>query len=114
MSAYAFRRDPNESACDAWRPLDRAFFRWVRAHGGSALLATVGAWTSLADGNGDTALPLRDATNRHGMPRLSDADITALRDEPMVGNGRDVSVKPFGLTANLTVPAAADARRGST
>ena len=100
MNAYAFRRDPHESACDAWRALDRAFFRWVRAHGGSELLATVGAWTSLADGNGDTALPLRDATNRHGMSRLSDADIAALRDEPMVGNGRDVSVKPFVLDAD--------------
>ena len=100
MNAYAFRRDPHESACDAWRALDRAFFRWVRAHGGSDLLATVGAWTSLADGNGDTALPLHDATNRHGMPRLSDADIAALRDESMVGNGRGGGVKPFVLDAD--------------
>src|SRR5262249_30497231 len=58
MSGYAFQRDAGEWAREEWRAVDRAVYRWVRAHGGSALLAATAAWTSLADGDADAALPL--------------------------------------------------------
>lgn len=96
MSGYAFRRDPAELAVDAWRPLDRALHRWVRAHGGSERLATVAAWASLADGNGDTALALDDAS-RHGMPALTAVEIGQVRDERMVGDGSGDAATPFVL-----------------
>jgi len=83
MSAYSFQRDAGEWSQEAWRALDRAVYRWVRAHGGSALLAATAAWTSLADAGGDAALPLA-ADNRLGMPRLSAADVERLRAEAMV------------------------------
>ena len=69
MSAYSFRRAAGELAVEAWRPLDRALYRWVVDHGGGDLLATTAAWASFADGQGDAALPL--AENRHGMAPLT-------------------------------------------
>jgi exodeoxyribonuclease V alpha subunit len=83
VSAYSFQRDGGEWSQEAWRALDRAVYRWVRAHGGSALLAATAAWTSLADMGGDAALPLA-SENRLGMPRLSAAEIEQLRAEAMV------------------------------
>jgi exodeoxyribonuclease V alpha subunit len=83
VSTYAFQRDGGEWSQEAWRALDRAVYRWVRAHGGSALLAATAAWTSLADMGGDAALPLT-AENRLGMPRMSAAEIEQLRAEAMV------------------------------
>ncbi len=97
MTAYAFRRDAGEFAGDAWRPLDRAVYRWVIAHRGSTLLAQVAAWASLADGNGDTALPLAGIAERYGMPPLSEDDLAALRDEPMVDDGESRALLPFVL-----------------
>ncbi|HTA64657.1 MAG TPA: exodeoxyribonuclease V subunit alpha [Xanthomonadaceae bacterium] len=97
MNGYAFRRDPLESAEEAWRPLDRALLRWVRAHGGSEPLARLAAWASLVDSLGDTALSLREATNRHGAPVLAETDIAALREEPLVGRGEDDADTPFVL-----------------
>ena len=99
MSAYSFHRDPSESSVDPWRPLDRALYRWVRAHGGSQLLATAAAWASLADGNGDAALSLRDAAGRDDAPQWPDAQIAALRGEPMVG-GSDDAATPFVIDAD--------------
>ncbi|GAB3746890.1 exodeoxyribonuclease V subunit alpha [Lysobacter olei] len=84
-SGFHFQRDPRELAEVAWRPLDRALWRWVRAHGGSAALADAAAWTSLADGHGDTAMPLLgEAAGRHGMPVPSEPAVAALRQEPLV------------------------------
>jgi exodeoxyribonuclease V alpha subunit len=100
MSAYTFQRDPSESAVEAWRPLDRALHRWVRAHGGSDLLARIAEWASFADGQGDTALELRDAVAREDAQREPDAQIAALRGEPMVGNGRDGTLTPFVIDAD--------------
>ncbi|TDR47731.1 DNA helicase/exodeoxyribonuclease V alpha subunit [Tahibacter aquaticus] len=99
MSSYRFRRDLDDSAAEVWRPLDRALAHWVRAHGGSAELAAVAAWASLADGLGDAALPLRgEDAGRHGMARLSDAALAALRQQPLVGDGSRRT--PFVLDAD--------------
>jgi exodeoxyribonuclease V alpha subunit len=88
MSAFRFRRLPDELAEQPWRPLDRALLRWTAAHGGSRLLAQVAAWASLADGEGDTALPLLgDQAGRHGMPLLDIAQVAALRNEALVSGG---------------------------
>jgi exodeoxyribonuclease V alpha subunit len=68
-----------------WRALDAAVARWVRAHGGSELLATTAAWTSLAEGQGDSALVLTGAgAGRHGMAALSADDIEQLARQPLV------------------------------
>jgi exodeoxyribonuclease V alpha subunit len=95
VTAFVFRRDAGEFGCDAWRPLDRAVYRWVIAHRGSALLAQVAAWASLADGQGDSALPLYGG--RHGMPALASADIERLRVEPMVAGEAEARPLPFVL-----------------
>ncbi len=99
---YQFRRTAFDHATgDPWRALDRAVARWVLAHGGSNLLAEVAAWASLAEGHGDSALPLAGVgSGRHGMRMLSVDEITALRDDGLVGspdrNGIDT---PFALDA---------------
>lgn len=67
-----------------WRALDQAVARWVLAHQGSSLLAEVAAWASYAEGQGDTALPLRSAT-RLGMLALDDAALAELAKQPMLG-----------------------------
>lgn len=98
MTAFTFRRDAGEFACEAWRPLDRAVYRWVVAHRGSALLAQVAAWASLADGQGDSALPLTGAgAGRHGQPVLAATDIERLRAEPMVASEAEIRALPFVL-----------------
>jgi exodeoxyribonuclease V alpha subunit len=94
MSGYRFEPDDLESASDGWRPLDRALLRWVLAHGGSERLATTAAWASVADGNGDTALPLRDADLRPGW---RDDEVAALRSEPMVARDDGGRIAPFVL-----------------
>jgi exodeoxyribonuclease V alpha subunit len=94
MSAFGFRRDSGERSCEEWRALDRALYRWVRAHGGSALLAATAAWVGLADGDGDAALPLAGA-NRLGMAPLSTAEIELLRAEPMVADADADTAHPF-------------------
>ncbi|HTD27811.1 MAG TPA: AAA family ATPase, partial [Xanthomonadaceae bacterium] len=98
MSAHTFQRRDLERASDAWRPLDRALLRWVLAHGGSELLATTAAWASFADGNGDVALPMGDATARRGgMPEWSPEQIAALRTDPMVSSDDVGAMTPFVL-----------------
>jgi exodeoxyribonuclease V alpha subunit len=96
VSAYSFQRDGGEWSQEAWRALDRAVYRWVRAHGGSALLAATAAWTSLADMGGDAALPLA-TENRLGMPRLSAAEIEQLRAEAMVAADDSMQPRAFVL-----------------
>ncbi len=106
MSGYAFAHagfshTGDASAPEAWRPLDRALAQWVRAHGGSAQLASVAGWASLADGRGDTALPLTgEDAGRHGMPPLTAAAVTALRTEALVGDGVSTLATPFVLDAD--------------
>lgn len=97
MSSYAFKREAGELSIAAWRAIDRAVYRWVRTHAGSELLAATAAWASLADGNGDTALPLIDDDNRHGMPQLSTTDIGLLRAQAMVAADGSVEMRPFVL-----------------
>lgn len=95
MTAFAFRRDAGEFGCDAWRPLDRAVYRWVVAHRGSALLAQAAAWASFADGQGDSALPL--CGGRQGMAALAPSDIERLRAEPLVAAEGEPLPLPFVL-----------------
>jgi exodeoxyribonuclease V alpha subunit len=97
MSAYSFRRAAGELAVEAWRPLDRALYRWVVDHGGGDLLAATAAWTSFADGQGDAALPLTES--RHGMAPLTAEQITALRESPFVATQAAQGVRPFVLDA---------------
>lgn len=97
MNGSAFRRAAGELAVEAWRPLDRALYRWTLAHGGDALLAATAAWASHADGQGDAALPL--AEGRHGMMPLDAAQITALRASPMVASETGQGVRPFAIDA---------------
>jgi exodeoxyribonuclease V alpha subunit len=98
---YHFRPLPiDATAPEGWRPLDHAVARWVVIHGGSPLLAIVAGWASLAEGHGDSALPLEgpDAA-RHGMGALDLAALAALADEPLVqvvGNeGLPPATAPF-------------------
>ncbi|MFC4821715.1 exodeoxyribonuclease V subunit alpha [Dokdonella ginsengisoli] len=95
MSAYSFVRLPGESAVEAWRPLDRALYRWVVSHGGDALLAATAAWASLADGNGDAALALPDG--RHGMEAPTPAQLVQLCASPLVATAVEQGVRPFAL-----------------
>lgn len=75
--------------------LDHTAARWVRAHGGSAAVAELAGWASLADGHGDSALPLRgEAAGRHGMPALDEHTLAQVMVDPMVtvvagGSGQD-------------------------
>lgn len=98
MSAYRFQRVDGELAIDAWRPLDRALYRWVIAHGGDALLAATAAWVSYAEGQGDAALPL--AEGRHGMDPLSAAQLAQLRASPLVATQTGQGMRPFVLGAD--------------
>lgn len=99
MSAYRFIPSPLEQADTPWRPLDRALLRWTLAHGGAPLLGRVAAWASLADGEGDTALPLiGEQAGQRALAPLSDEEITRLRDEPLVGNGSTAT--PFVIDAH--------------
>jgi exodeoxyribonuclease V alpha subunit len=100
MSYYAFKRDPGELAAESWRPIDRALYRWVRIHGGSEKLAAAAAWVSLADGQGDTALPLTDTHSRSALLPLTDADIVELRQQTMVANEDSEQTTPFVLDAH--------------
>jgi len=86
MGGYHFRPLPiDATAPEAWRALDRAVARWVVIHGGSPLLAWVAGWASLAEGHGDSALPLADADAvRLGMAALDPEALAALRTEVLV------------------------------
>lgn len=97
MSTYSFRRAAGELAVEAWRPLDRAVYRWVVDHGGGDLLAATAAWASFADGQGDAALPL--TANRHGMSPLTDEQIASLRASPFVATHVMQGMRPFVLDA---------------
>jgi exodeoxyribonuclease V alpha subunit len=101
MNGYSFAHIADAPAADAWRPLDYALAQWVRAHGGSAQLASVAGWASFADGQGDTALSLTGAdVGRHGMSPLTTDAVAALRAEPLVGDGASVKPTPFVLEAD--------------
>lgn len=55
---FRSRRPADEDVPSEWRSLDWAVSEWVRIHGGSEPLAQLAAWTSVAEGRGDSALPL--------------------------------------------------------
>lgn len=83
----------------SWRALDAALARWVRAHGGSRALSELAGWASLADGQGDSALPLN---GRHGMPAVSAATQATLAQEALVADaaaGAPAPGVPFVLDA---------------
>ena len=94
MSAYRFQRDGAEWSREEWRAIDRAMHRWVRVHGGSEQLAATAAWASLADGDGDAALPLAGG-DRRAMPALTPAEIDGLRTEALVAVDPATAVRPF-------------------
>ena len=98
MSAYRFQRDGAEWSREEWRALDRAMHRWVRVHGGSERLAATAAWASLADGDGDAALPLAGG-DRYAMMPLTPAEIAGLRAEALVASDPATQVRPFVLDA---------------
>lgn len=98
-----FRQNPADlPSAPCWRPLERSVARWVMCHGGSPLLAEVAAWASFADGQGDSALPLRgDGIGRHGMRKLTATELTTLTCEPLLSvtgaSDSDVNNTPFVL-----------------
>jgi exodeoxyribonuclease V alpha subunit len=101
MSVYTFKPLAHDIANEAWRPLDRALYRWVTVHGGSPLLAQTAAWASVADGEGDTAVSLGGAgTARHEMPVLTPEQVAQLRAQPMVSDGQGGVLTPFVLDAD--------------
>ncbi len=100
MSDYSFATTPHTLPA-SWRPLDCAVYRWVLAHGGSALLARTAACASAAHGDGDTALLLRQAgASVAGAMPLNAEDIAALRAETMVAANDEGPVRPFVLDAD--------------
>ncbi len=104
-AAYHFRR-LTVPVCESWRALDCAVARWVIAHGGSPLLAEVAAWASLAEGHGDSALPLNgDGDDRHDMRLLTEAEIETLQAEALVGTSEsgaaDQADTPFVIDDGL-------------
>ncbi len=69
--AYGQNPSPPPNGYPAeWRALDASIWRWVRAHGGSPVLAWAAAWASWAEGQGHTALDL----GRFQMPPLNADD----------------------------------------
>lgn len=68
---------------EAWRDLDRAVWRWVRAHGGDRDTAHAAAWASHADGQGHSALPLLPQ-EEGGLPPLSAEQREAIARSPLV------------------------------
>lgn len=96
---FNFRAIDGLPSADAWRALDYAVARWVIAHGGTAQVAELAAWTSYAEGQGDSALPVRGAgAGRHGAPALGQAQWLAVASDPMVG------VPGVGTEASTTTP----------
>ncbi len=117
MSAYRFQRDGAEWSHEEWRALDRAVHRWVRVHGGSERLAATAAWASLADGDGDAALPLAGG-DRYAMPPLTLDDIASAARRAARGFGsgdpgcvRSCSMRRTGSICGATISRNARRRR---
>src|SRR5207342_3381287 len=55
-------------------------------------------WASLADGDGDAALPLTGG-DRYAMLPLAPADIASLRAEPLVASDPATEMRPYVLDA---------------
>lgn len=70
---------PESGWPEAWRPLDRAVWRWAIAHGGDAATANAAAWASLAEGRGHSALPLSQLAEDGSSHRVE-----ALAHSPLV------------------------------
>lgn len=103
-SLFNFRPQPGVPFDEVWRPLDHSVVRWVMSHGGSALLAEVAGWASYAEGQGDSALPLRPTeSGRHGMRILDTGELSALAREPMVTWIDDAAVDEAGISQPFAV-----------
>ncbi|MBS3895753.1 exodeoxyribonuclease V subunit alpha [Silanimonas sp.] len=83
---------------ELWRDLDRAVWRWVRAHGGDPLTALAAGWVSHAEGQGHSALPL-SSNDAEGRPLLGPACYEALAQSPLVDThaGEARPARPFVL-----------------
>jgi len=98
--AFGFTRDvPAAGFPEGWRDLDRAVWRWVRAHGGDSLVAEMAGWASHAEGQGHTALRLLPE-GADAARTWSPAEIEALATDPFVAvPGITEGVRPFVLDA---------------
>lgn len=98
---FGFRLPSAASALPAvWRDLDRAVWRWVRAHGGDAATALAAGWASHADGQGHAALPLSALPGTFGPDeREARIDGAALAESALVdaAGGAEQPVRPFVL-----------------
>ncbi|MBS0193797.1 MAG: exodeoxyribonuclease V subunit alpha [Proteobacteria bacterium] len=99
MSAYRFiAAPPPSTGLDAWTALGDALGRWVRAHGGSPMLADLAQQVCEADGKGDTALFLAAAADTHdGLPACSAEELDSLRAQPLVAADDTGAPRPFVL-----------------
>ena len=88
MSRLRFVPDADAAQLpEAWRPLERTLYRWLRQCGASRLTATIASWTSHAESAGHTALDLREPplVEMHGLDPKA---IEALgSDSGFVGDG---------------------------
>lgn len=101
---FNFRQEHGVPTDEIWRPLDHSVARWVMSHGGSALLAEVAGWASYAEGQGDSALPLRPMDNgRHGMRILSADELSALAMQPMVSRIDDAAGDAAGISQPFAI-----------
>ncbi|WP_395680670.1 exodeoxyribonuclease V subunit alpha [Dokdonella sp.] len=83
---FDFRERPSHTALpEEWRELDRAVWRWVRAHGGDEATAHAAAWASHAEGQGHSALPLSMTVN-NGDPALAAKLRTTLARSTLVAD----------------------------
>lgn len=69
---FDFREPAAAGLPEDWRELDRAVWRWMRAHGADPLTARVAGWISQAEGQAHSALPLAWLAERD--PPLADLD----------------------------------------
>lgn len=80
---------------EAWRDLDHAVWRWMRAHGADELTARIAAWVSHAEGQGHSALPLSILAQSDGTA-LDDMD-AALKGSALVGDAANGLITPRPL-----------------
>jgi len=78
---------------EEWRDLDRAVWRWVRAHGGDEATAHAAAWASQAEGQGHSALPLSMAVKSDDAASLAQLR-SALAQSALVADGSKEQQRP--------------------
>jgi exodeoxyribonuclease V alpha subunit len=91
---FDFRERASGAAIpEEWRDLDRAVWRWARAHGGDEATAHAAAWASQAEGQGHSALPLSMAV-KNGDPALLAQLRVALEQSTLVADGSKEQQRP--------------------